>query len=90
MALETAGYGPEESDRDATRLDRMMDQLEASLKVFDQAKVSPEDIQKVEAFKNSTGVIARSINVKRECKVAGGKTAAQRLSLESAKRAPKR
>jgi hypothetical protein len=70
------GYRPEESERDAARLDSVMDKMIEYLKVFDQKKVSPEDYKKVESYKNGAGVIVRGVNARRDCLVAGGKTAA--------------
>jgi hypothetical protein len=70
------GYRPEDSERDAARLDGVMDKMIEYLKVFDQKKVSPEDYKKVESYKNGAGVISRGVNARRDCLVAGGKAAA--------------
>ncbi|MDR3174680.1 MAG: hypothetical protein LBU19_10550 [Treponema sp.] len=76
------GYGPEVSEQDAIRLDGVIDKMIEHLKIFDQKKVSSEDVKKVEGFKNGAGVVVRGISVKRDCLVAAGKMAAAQEALE--------
>jgi len=82
MALGLVGYGPEHSDRDVARLDGVIDKLLDHMKVFDNKKVSAEDIKEVEVYKNCSCAVAREISVKMECLVASGRTAAQRRAIE--------
>ena len=82
MATNLAGYGPEQAQRDAARLDSIIDRMMEHLKVFDQKKVSPEDYKKVESYKNGAGVIVRGVNARRESLMAGVKFEAQKKSVE--------
>jgi polyphosphate kinase len=76
------GYGPEHGTKDAARLDGVIDKLLEHMKIFEQRKVSAEEIKTVETYKNSACAVARSIAVKVECLAASGRTAAQRKAME--------
>jgi hypothetical protein len=90
MVTKVNGYGPEQAERDVERLDSVIDKMIEHLKVFDQRKVSSEDVKKVEGYKNGAGVVVRGINVKKDCLVASGRFAAQKRDIEGAKDGPKR
>jgi len=80
------GYSPEQSERDAARIDGIMNKMEKHMEVFDRPKTTPEDYKKAEGYKNGAGVIVRAVNCKRDCLVAGGRTAALRKLHETKRR----
>jgi hypothetical protein len=53
-------------DRSTMRIDEVAEGMMKRLKVFDQKKLSTEDIREIDAYKNGAGLVVKTNNSMRE------------------------